>query len=447
MKHLQVDLKNALSFIDNNNFNNYDKLVKDQNEKLINKTGKGNNFLGWVNLPNIISNDLISEINETAKQLREKSDVIVVIGIGGSYLGAKAVIEALSGQFDHLKQERKNPHILFAGQNLSEDYHYELLDFLKDKKYSLVVISKSGTTTEPAIAFRLLRKDLENRFGKQETSNRIIAITDASKGALRNMAEQENYKSFIIDDDIGGRYSVLTPVGLLPIACAGYNIEELLNGAKSMFENSQNNSFEENPVYQYAAIRHALYSRNKTTEILANYDLRLNYIAEWWKQLFGESEGKENKGIFPASVSFTTDLHSLGQYVQEGLRNIFETVISVEKTKFNLKIPDDKDNFDKLNYLAKKPIDYVNKMAELGTRLAHIDGNVPNIKITIPEITEYYIGQLIYFFEKSCAISGYLLDINPFDQPGVEAYKNNMFALLEKPGFEEESRKIKTRIS
>ena len=403
--------------------------------------------MGWVNLPNNISNDLISEINETAKQLREKSEVIVVIGIGGSYLGAKAVIEALSGQFDHLKPERKNPHILFAGQNLSEDYHYELLDFLKDKKYSIIVISKSGTTTEPAIAFRLLRKDLESRFGKQETSKRIIAITDASKGALRNMAEQENYKSFIIDDDIGGRYSVLTPVGLVPVACAGYNIEEFVNGAKSMFENSQNISFEENPVYRYAAIRHALYSNNKTTEILANYDPRLNYIAEWWKQLFGESEGKENKGIFPASVSFTTDLHSLGQYVQEGLRNIFETVISVEKNKFNLEIPNDKDNFDNLNYLASKPIDYVNKMAELGTTLAHIDGNVPNIKITIPEITEYYIGQLIYFFERSCAISGYLLDINPFDQPGVEAYKKNMFALLEKPGFEEEGRRIKNRIN
>jgi len=447
MKHLQVDLKNALSFVDKNNFNNYYKLVKDQDEKLVNKTGKGSDFLGWVNLPNNISNDLISEINETAKQLREKSEVIVIIGIGGSYLGAKAVIEALSGQFDHLKQERKNPYILFAGQNLSEDYHYELLDFLKDKKYSIVVISKSGTTTEPAIAFRLLRKDLESRFGKQETSNRIIAITDASKGALRNMANQENYRTFIIDDDIGGRYSVLTPVGLLPIACAGYNIEELINGANSTLVSSQNNSFDENPVYQYAAIRHALYSDNKTIEILANYDPRLNYIAEWWKQLFGESEGKENKGIFPASVSFTTDLHSLGQYVQEGLRNIFETVISVEKTKFNLEIPNDNDNFDKLNYLAEKPIDYVNKMAELGTRLAHIDGNVPNIKITLPEITEYYIGQLIYFFEKSCAISGYLLDINPFDQPGVEAYKKNMFALLEKPGFEEDSRKIKDRIS
>lgn len=447
MKHIQVDLKNALSFIDQNAYKNYNNLIEDKNEELINKTGKGSDFLGWLDLPSTISKDQINEINDTAKKLKDISDIIVVIGIGGSYLGAKAVIEALSGQFDHLKQERKNPLILFAGQNLSEDYHFELLDFLKDKKYSIIVISKSGTTTEPAIAFRLFRKDLETRFGKKETSKRIVAITDASKGALRNMVSKENYKSFVIADDIGGRYSVLTAVGLLPVACAGFNIDEFVNGAKSMLEFSQNNSFDKNPIYQYAAIRHALYTNNKSIEILANYNPRLNYIAEWWKQLFGESEGKENKGIFPASVSFTTDLHSLGQYVQEGLRNIFETVISIEKTKFDLQIPNDDDNFDKLNYLAGKPIDYVNKMAELGTTLAHIDGNVPNIKITLPELNEYYIGQLLFFFEKSCAIGGYLLEINPFDQPGVEAYKKNMFALLEKPGFEEENKKIRKRIN
>jgi glucose-6-phosphate isomerase len=446
MKHLQIDLKNALPFLKTEEYKSYEQLTKNEHEKITNKTGKGNDFLGWVNLPEIISDKQLDEISSTANNLREISEYIVVIGIGGSYLGAKAVIAALSRQFDHLKKSSSNPHILFAGQNLSEDYHYELLDFLKDKKYSIVVISKSGTTTEPAIAFRLLRKDIEDRFGKTEATKRIVAITDKSKGALRNLTNQEGYKSFIIDDDIGGRYSVLTPVGLLPIACAGFDIKQLLNGAKAMMDISEK-SFFENPVFQYAAIRHILYSQNKTVEILANYDPTLNFMAEWWKQLYGESEGKENKGIFPASVSFTTDLHSLGQYIQEGLRNLFETVISVENTKYKLQIPTDNDNFDKLNYLAGKPLDYVNKMAELGTTLAHVDGNVPNIKILLPEISEFYLGELIYFFEKGCAISGYLLDINPFDQPGVEAYKKNMFALLEKPGFEEETRKIKDRIS
>lgn len=446
MKHLQIDLKNALPFVKTEEYKSYEQLTKNKHEKITSKTGKGNDFLGWVNLPEMISDKQLDKINSTANNLREISDYIVVIGIGGSYLGAKAVIEALSGQFDHLKKSSVNPHILFAGQNLSEDYHYELLDFLKDKKYSIIVISKSGTTTEPAIAFRLLRKDIEDRFGKTEATKRIVAITDKSKGALRNLTNQEGYKSFIIDDDIGGRYSVLTPVGLLPIACAGFNIKQLVNGAKAMMDISEN-PFNENPVHQYAAIRQILYSQEKTIEILANYDPRLNFMAEWWKQLYGESEGKENKGIFPASVSFTTDLHSLGQYIQEGLRNLFETVISVENTKYKLQIPTDNDNFDKLNYLAGKPLDNVNKMAELGTTLAHVDGNVPNIKILLPEISEFYLGELIYFFEKACAVSGYLLDINPFDQPGVEAYKKNMFALLEKPGFEAETRKIKDRIS
>lgn len=446
MRNIKIDLTNALPFISQNDFKKYDKLIGEKNELLKTHKGKGGEFLAWLNLPNQISKELILDINKTALELREKSDVIVIVGIGGSYLGAKAVIEALSGNFDYLKSDNKNPIILFAGHNLSEDYHFELLNFLKDKKFSLVIISKSGTTTEPAIAFRLLRKELESRYGKQETANRIVAITDASKGALRSMANKENYKSFIIADDIGGRYSVLTPVGLLPIACAGFNIEELISGAIAITDLIDEKTFENNPVFQYAAIRHALYSKNRTVEILANYNPRLNFIAEWWKQLFGESEGKENKGIFPASVSYTTDLHSLGQYVQEGQRNIFETVISVENTKFNLEIPSDNDNFDKLNFLESKSIDYVNKMAELGTTLAHVDGNVPNIKISLPEINEFYIGQLLYFFEKSCAISGYLLDINPFNQPGVEAYKKNMFALLEKPGFEEETKEIKKRL-
>jgi len=447
MKHLDIDLKNVQSFIDNKTLSNYEKKVLEQEKKITNKSGKGSEFLGWVDLPDNISGEFLQDINNTADYLKEISDFIVVVGIGGSYLGAKAVIEALTGQLEYLETNKQNPHVLFAGQNLSEDYHYELLNFLKDKKYCVVVISKSGTTTEPAVAFRLFRQDLEERYGKKEAANRVVAITDASKGALRNLADQENYKSFVIADDIGGRYSVLTPVGLLPIACAGFDISALIEGAKTMKEISENKAFDKNPVYQYAAVRHILYSSDKTTEILANYNPRLSYMAEWWKQLYGESEGKENKGIFPASVSFTTDLHSLGQYIQEGLRNIFETVISVEKTSYSLSVPEDKENFDKLNYLACKPFDYVNKMAELGTTLAHVDGGVPNIKITLPKITEHYLGELIYFFEKACAISGYLLDINPFDQPGVEAYKNNMFALLEKPGFEEETKKIKNRIS
>ena len=446
MKNIQIDLKNTTPFTKHDEFLKFKNLINEKNSELINKTGKGNDFLGWLNLPNDLSKDLISDIQQTANQLKAQSEVIVVVGIGGSYLGAKAVIDSLTSEFDQYNTTQNNPLILYAGHNLSQDYHYELLEFLKDKKFSVIAISKSGTTTEPAIAFRLLRNVLENNLGKKEAAKHIVAITDASKGALRNMADQQNYKSFIIDDNVGGRYSVLTPVGLLPIACAGINIEELIEGAKSMLNITAGDNFENNIIYQYAVIRNTLYSENKTTEILVNYNPKLYYIAEWWKQLFGESEGKENKGIFPASVSFTTDLHSLGQYIQEGKRNIFETVLSVENPKHQLNIPADDNNFDKLNFLAGKSIDHVNKMAELGTTLAHVDGNVPNIKITIPEISEYYIGQLLYFFEKSCALSGYLLEINPFDQPGVEAYKKNMFALLEKPGFEKETEEIKNRI-
>ena len=434
MKNLQIDLKNALPFTDQEEFKNYDKLIRQEDKKLNSGTGKGSEFLGWITLPDTISADLISDINQTAEELRKISEIIVVVGIGGSYAGSKAIINALSGNFDHL-QTGNYPKVIFAGQNLSEDYHYDLLEFLSDKQYSIIVISKSGTTTEPAIAFRLLRKDLESKSGKDEARKRIVAITDKSKGALRELSAKEGYKTFTINDDIGGRYSVLSPVGLLPVACAGFNIENLLSGAKSMISLSQNQNFDENPVYQYASIRHALYLKNKTTEILAGFSPQLSFFAEWWKQLFGESEGKENKGIFPASVNFTTDLHSLGQYIQDGLRNIFETVISVEKTKSDLKIPFDKENFDKLNYLSEKPLDFVNKMAESGTIAAHVDGNVPNIKITIPELNEYYLGQLIYFFEKSCSLSGYLLGVNPFDQPGVEEYKKNMFTLLGKPGY------------
>lgn len=435
MKNLQIDLKNALPFINQEEFKNYDKLVAEQDKKLRSKTGKGSDFLGWINSPETISTELISDINKTADDLRKVSDIIVVIGIGGSFIGSKAIIQALSGSFDHL-QTNKEPHVIFAGQNLSEDYHSELLEFLKDKQYSIVVISKSGTTTEPAIAFRILRKNLESKCGKSETQKRIVAITDKSKGALRKLTNKEGYKTFVIDDNIGGRYSVLSPVGLLPIACAGFNIEDLLSGAKLMMIKAQNKNLDQNPIYQYASIRHALYLKDKTTEILASFYPQLSSFSEWWKQLFGESEGKDNKGIFPASAIFSTDLHSMGQYIQDGLRNIFETIISVEKTKANMKVPSDIENFDNLNYLSDKNMDFVNKMAEEGTIAAHVEGNVPNIKITIPELNEYYLGQLIYFFEKSCALSGYLLEVNPFDQPGVEKYKKNMFVLLNKPGFE-----------
>jgi len=434
MDNLQIDLKNTLPFINQEEIKKYEELIAKQDKKLFSKTGKGSEFLGWINLPETIPSNLIVDINKTAQKLREISDIIVVIGIGGSYLGSKAVIQALSGNFDHFSNN--HPQVIFAGQNLSEDYHSELLKFLKNKKYSIVVISKSGTTTEPAIAFRILRKDLESRYGKNEAQKRIVAITDKSKGALKEQANKEGYKTFIIDDNIGGRYSVLSPVGLLPIACAGFDIENLLSGAKLMMVKAQNKNFDQNPVYQYSSIRHALYLKNKTTEILASFSPQLSSFSEWWKQLFGESEGKNNKGIFPASAIFSTDLHSMGQYIQEGLRNIFETIISIEKSKSDLKIPSDEENFDNLNYLSGKNLDYVNKMAETGTIEAHVDGDVPNIKITIPELNEYYLGQLIYFFEKSCALSGYLLEVNPFDQPGVEKYKKNMFTLLKKPGFE-----------
>ncbi|MEE4196398.1 MAG: glucose-6-phosphate isomerase [Bacteroidales bacterium] len=444
MKNIEIHLNHLSPFIDKGELENYQALVKEKVQLLKERTGKGSDFLGWMELPQEISKQEIDDLKKTASDLQKKSDTLVVIGIGGSYLGAKAVIEALSG---HFHKKKHTPEIVFAGNNLSQDYHYELSQYLKDKSFSIIVISKSGTTTEPAIAFRILRKQLEEKVGKEETQKRIVAITDAEKGALKTLATQENYKTFTIADNIGGRYSVFTPVGLLPIACAGFNIDELIDGAKAMLELSNTRTFDQNPVYQYAAIRHLLYTRGKKIEILANYDLRLNYIAEWWKQLFGESEGKEHQGIFPASVNFTTDLHSMGQYIQDGVRNLFETVLSVEQTHFSMKIPADPENFDKLNYLAGKPMDFINKMAETGTTLAHVDGGVPNIRISIPKLNEWYIGELLYLFEKSCAISGYLLGINPFDQPGVEAYKKNMFALLGKPGFEEETEKIKHRIT
>ncbi|MBD5186339.1 MAG: glucose-6-phosphate isomerase [Bacteroidales bacterium] len=409
-------------------------------------TGAGNDFLGWVNLPSSISEAELADINATAEALRRDCEVVVAIGIGGSYLGAKAVIEALDNAFAaYLPAQAGAPKVLFAGQNIGEDYLAELSSFLADKRFGIIVISKSGTTTEPAIAFRILKEQLERQLGKAEASRRIVAITDEKRGALRTLATSEGYKTFIIPDNVGGRFSVLTPVGLLPIAVAGHDIKALVAGAVEMEELTRSTG-EDNPCLQYAEARNALYRDGKKIEILVNYNPKLHFFGEWWKQLYGESEGKDGKGIFPAAVDFSTDLHSMGQWIQEGERTIFETVISVEESAHTTIIPSDNDNLDGLNYIAGKRVDQVNKMAELGTRLAHVDGGVPNIRISLPALEERWLGQLIYFFEKACGISGYMLGVNPFNQPGVEAYKKNMFALLAKPGYEAETEAIQARL-
>ena len=447
MGSIKLNVEQAYKFVSKDEIFAIKKLAEEANKALHEKTGKGNDFLGWVDLPSSIDNDLLTDIEKLGREFKGKVELVIVIGIGGSYLGSKAIIEASSETFSHLKGKNDNPTVLFAGQNIGEDYLAELTELLDHKKYGIVVISKSGTTTEPAIAFRILKEHLENKIGEANARELIIAVTDKNKGALRTLADKKGYKTYAIPDDIGGRYSVLTPVGLVPLALGGYNIRNLVQGAASMEKIcGKDQSFEKNPAAIYATTRYSLYQKGRKIEILANFENKLHYFAEWWKQLYGESEGKENIGIFPASVDFTADLHSMGQYIQEGERTLFETVISVKKTINTVTIPSDDDNLDKLNYLAGKNIDYVNKMAELGTMLAHVDGGVPNIKIEIPEISAFYLGQLVYFFEKACGISGYLLGINPFDQPGVEAYKKNMFALLEKPGFEEATKKIKEKL-
>jgi glucose-6-phosphate isomerase len=447
MEALKVDISKVFSFVPKTDIYGLSAKATASARALENKTGKGNDFLGWVNLPSSISDVELRDIEKTAALIGRQVDAVVVIGIGGSYLGTRAVAETLSHTFLHLKKTRTNPIILYAGQNIGEDYLNELIETLDHLKYALVVISKSGTTTEPAIAFRILKTHLEKKVGKAAAKDLIVAITDARKGALRITATREGYKTYIIPDDIGGRYSVLTPVGLVPLAIAGFDIRSLVKGAIDMEKiSSSTTPFEENPSCLYAAARTMLYRSGKKIEILANFENKLHFLAEWWKQLYGESEGKEGKGIFPASVDFSADLHSMGQYIQEGERLLIETVISVAETKSSLLIPKDKEDLDGLNYIAGKRVDEVNKMAELGTMLAHVDGGVPNIRIELPKLNEYYVGQLMYFFEKACGISGYLLEVNPFDQPGVEAYKTNMFALLEKRGFEEETKKIKNRI-
>ena len=434
MKTIELNIQDALYFAEKQ----YKDLEAKANEAIVTLeegSGAGNDFLGWLDLPSKTPESLVDSINATAARLRENCDYVVCVGIGGSYLGAKAVNYALADSFaDFYAPKPKEPKVLYAGQNIGEDYLAELQKLLEGKKFGIIVISKSGTTTEPAIAFRLLKEQLENQAGKDAAKNLIVAITDEKKGALRQMADQEGYETYVIPDNVGGRFSVLTPVGLLPIAVAGHDIKKLLAGAADM-ERTTLHASAENPSQIYARMRNALYLSGKKTEILVNFDPKLHYVSEWWKQLYGESEGKDGKGIFPASVDFTTDLHSMGQWIQDGERTIFETVISVRKPAIDHRVPMDAENLDGINYLAGKRIDEVNKMAELGTKMAHVEGGVPNMRIEIPAIDEYSLGQLIYFFEKACGISGYMLGVNPFNQPGVEAYKRNMFKLLHKPVY------------
>ena len=449
MKSISLNITKAASFLAEGAVKAYEPKVKAAQEALENGICEGNDFLGWLHLPSSITPEFLNEIQAVANTLREKCEVVVVAGIGGSYLGARAVIEGLGNSFAWLVNDKKNPTILFAGNNIGEDYLFELTSFLKDKKFGVINISKSGTTTETALAFRLLKKQCEDQRGKEEAKDVIVAVTDAKKGAARTCADKEGYKSFIIPDNVGGRFSVLTPVGLLPIAVAGFDVKQLVAGAAEMEKAcGKDVAFEENPAAIYAATRQALYTQaGKKIEIVCNFQPKLHYFAEWWKQLYGESEGKDQKGIFPAACDFTTDLHSMGQWIQEGERSIFETVISVETPNEKLLFPHDDENLDGLNFLEGKRVDEVNKMAELGTRLAHVDGGVPNILVNVPELNAYYLGQLIYFFEKACGISGLLEEVNPFNQPGVEAYKKNMFALLNKPGYEAESKAIQERLA
>ncbi len=448
MQTLKFDYYKASAFLKEHEITYLDSFIKCAHDMLHKKTGPGNDFLGWVDLPVNYDKNEFSRIKAAAEKIKADSDVLVVIGIGGSYLGARAAIEALSHSFYNMlpKAQRKTPEIYFVGNNISSAYIVELLELIKDKDVSVNVISKSGTTTEPALAFRIFREYMENKYGKKEAAARIYATTDKARGALKKLANEEKYESFVIPDDVGGRYSVLTAVGLLPIAAAGIDIDRMMKGAQDAHALYGNPDPAQNECYRYAAARNALYAKGKTVEIMVNYEPSLHFVTEWWKQLYGESEGKDQKGIFPAGVDFTTDLHSMGQYVQDGLRNIFETVLNVEKPRKSLLIKEDRDNLDGLNFLTGMDIDEVNKKAMQGTLLAHTDGGVPNLVLSIPEMDSYWFGSLVYFFEKACGISGYLLGVNPFDQPGVEAYKKNMFALLGKPGYEAERKQLESRL-
>ncbi|TLS38887.1 glucose-6-phosphate isomerase [Pseudalkalibacillus caeni] len=443
------DYSKALSFIGEHEVSYMSELVKAAHNMIHNKTGAGNDYLGWLDLPNEYDKEEFARIEKAAEKIKSDSDVLLVIGIGGSYLGARAAIEMLNHSFYNLleKEERKTPQIIFVGNHISSTYTKELLNYIEGKDVSINVISKSGTTTEPALAFRIFKKFLEEKYGVDEARNRIYATTDKEKGALKTLANEEGYETFVIPDDVGGRYSVLTAVGLLPISVSGVSIEDMMKGAQAAVEDLSTAELSDNAAYQYAVVRNALYNKGKTIELLVNYEPSLHYFSEWWKQLFGESEGKDNKGIYPASADFSTDLHSLGQYVQEGRRDLFETVLNVENIREEIIIEEDDKNLDKLNYLAGQTMDFVNKKAFQGTMLAHTDGGVPNLIVNIPELNAYHFGYLVYFFEKACALSGYLLGVNPFDQPGVEAYKKNMFALLGKPGFEKEKEELEKRLN
>lgn len=445
---LQFDYSKALGFVNQHEVDYMAAQVRTAHDQLHQGTGAGSDFLGWVDLPVNYDKEEFARIKNAAEKIQGDSDALVVIGIGGSYLGARAAIEMLTHTFYNIlpKGKRKTPEIYFVGNNISSTYTAHLLQLLEGKDISVNVISKSGTTTEPAIAFRIFRELMETKYGKDGARKRIYATTDQAKGALKKLATEEGYETFVIPDDVGGRYSVLTAVGLLPIAAAGVDVDAMMKGAADAREEYSNPNLAENQAYQYAAVRNALYRKGKTTEILVNYEPSLHFVSEWWKQLFGESEGKDYKGIYPASVDFSTDLHSMGQFIQEGNRTLFETVIQVAEVPEHITIGTDKDNLDGLNFLSGKTMDFVNKKAFQGTMLAHSDGGVPNLIVTLPDMTPYTFGYMVYFFEKACGVSGYLLGVNPFDQPGVEAYKKNMFALLGKPGFEKEKAELEARL-
>ena len=449
MEKLNFNYQFAKNFFNENELKQIKPYVELANEVLASKTGAGNDFLGWVDLPENYDKNEFARIKKAAEKIKNDSEVLIVIGIGGSYLGAKAAIEFLSHSFyNNLpKDKRKTPEIYFAGTNMSGVYLQHLIEVVGDRDFSVNVISKSGTTTEPAIAFRVFKKMLEEKYGKEEAAKRIYATTDKEKGALKTLATAEGYETFVVPDNVGGRFSVLTAVGLLPIAAAGINIDELMAGAKDAMNDFANKNMDENQALQYAAVRNILHRKGKDLELMVNYEPRVHYLAEWWKQLFGESEGKDGKGLYPTSADFSADLHSLGQYIQEGKRLFFETVVSIGKPEVEFVIESDKDNLDGLNFIAGKTLDYVNKKATDGVILAHIDGNVPNLGVNIPEATPYHLGYTFYFFEKACGVSGYLLGVNPFDQPGVEAYKKNMFALLGKPGYEEAGKELEKKLN
>ena len=449
MNKINFDYSKSLKFFRQHELDYMEPFVKTAHEMLHNKTGPGNDFLGWLELPYNYDKEEFERIKKYADKIKNDSDVLLVIGIGGSYLGARAAIEMMGHSLRNNlpKEERKGPEVYFLGNNISSSYIMDIMDIIKDKDISINVISKSGTTTEPAIAFRIFKEYIEKKYGKEEASKRIYATTDISKGALRKLADSEGYETFVISDDIGGRYSVLTAVGLLPIAAAGFDIDKIMKGSQDAYDDFNTDNLKENNCYQYAAVRNILHRKGKNIELLVNYEPHLHFIGEWWKQLYGESDGKDNKGIYPASVDFSTDLHSMGQYIQEGRRDLFETVLNVKTPRREIIIQEEAQDLDGLNYLVGKAVDFVNQKAFEGTLLAHTDGNVPNLILNIPKLDEYNFGYLIYFFEKACAIGGYILGVNPFDQPGVEAYKKNMFALLGKPGFEKEKEDLERRLN